>query len=99
MSKWDYRIVQRGDEFAVHEVFYNDDGSIEGMTADPVCPGARTVEELHDEFERYRAAFEKPVLSYLPSRPNSALERTSAAALVGYLARASSGPKPLSFER
>ena len=66
MSRWNYRVVHRGNEYAVHEVFYKDDGSVEGMTADPVCPRAETVTDLRDEFERYRAAFEKPVLPYLP---------------------------------
>ncbi|HEX7708368.1 MAG TPA: hypothetical protein VF701_18040 [Thermoanaerobaculia bacterium] len=66
MSNWNYRVVQRDDEFAVHEVFYSDDGSVQGMTADPVFPRAETLEDLREEFERYRAAFDKPVLSYLP---------------------------------
>ena len=36
------------------------------MTADPVFPrAAETLTDLREEFERYRAAFDKPVLSYL----------------------------------
>lgn len=66
MGNWNYRVVQRDDEFAIHEVFYSDDGSVSGMTAEPVFPRAETLDGLRGEIERYRSALEKPALSYLP---------------------------------
>jgi hypothetical protein len=66
VSTWNYRVVQRGREFAVHEVFYADDGSVQGMTAEPVFPRAETFDDLRQDLELYRAAVDKPVLTYLP---------------------------------
>jgi hypothetical protein len=66
MSSWNYRVVQRDDEFAIHEVFYADDGAVEGMTSDPVFPRGDTLDDLREEIEHYRAAFDKPTLTYRP---------------------------------
>jgi hypothetical protein len=35
-----------------------------GSTAEPVFPGAETLEELTEEFERYRRALAEPVLAF-----------------------------------
>lgn len=63
---WNYRVVLRDAEFAIHEVFYEEDGSINGMTVDPVYPRAESLEGLREELERYSTALDKPVLTYLP---------------------------------
>ena len=62
MSHWNYRVMRNGDEVAIHEVFYRDDGSVRGWTATPVWPRAGTVEELRDELARYARALDEPVL-------------------------------------
>lgn len=51
-------------QYAVHEVFYRDDGRITGYTAGPVYPRAESPEGLAEEFERYRRALAEPVLDY-----------------------------------
>lgn len=63
---WNYRVILRDGEFAIYEVFYKEDGSIEGTTVDPVYPRAESLEGLREELERYSTALDKPVLPYLP---------------------------------
>ncbi|HEX7706458.1 MAG TPA: hypothetical protein VF701_08380 [Thermoanaerobaculia bacterium] len=57
---WSYRIVQSGDQFAVHEVFFSEDGSVEGWTEQPVFPRGDSLEELREDLARYLHAFEQP---------------------------------------
>lgn len=64
MAHWNYRVMHKDDQVAVHEVFYRDDGSIRSWTVDPVFPRAETIEDLVAEFERYRRALSEPVLDY-----------------------------------
>jgi hypothetical protein len=35
---WNYRVMRKGDQVAIHEVFYREDGSFQGYTKDPVFP-------------------------------------------------------------
>jgi hypothetical protein len=64
MGHWNYRLMQKNGQVAVHEVFYAEDGAITGYTADPVSPRADTVEELVEEFRRYERALSEPVLNF-----------------------------------
>lgn len=60
---WNHRVIQSGDELAIHEVFCAEDGSIQGWTADPVYPCSESLEELRDDLlQRYAVALDKPVL-------------------------------------
>jgi hypothetical protein len=61
---WNYRVMKRGDEYAIYEVFYNEDGTVRGHTAAPVHPRAGSPEDLAAEMTRYAAALEKPALQY-----------------------------------
>jgi hypothetical protein len=66
---WNYRIIKRihddGTElFAIHEVYYNDDGKPELVTEDPCEPQGETLAELKEDFEWYQKALEHPVLNY-----------------------------------
>ncbi len=59
------RIYPDGTEiFAIHEVYYNEDGECDLVTVDPCCPQGETLEELKQDFELYQKALEKPVLNY-----------------------------------
>jgi len=50
MSKWNHRVVKtkdgEDDWYAIHEVFYDKDGNVDGMTKQPVSVGGNTIEEL-----------------------------------------------------
>jgi hypothetical protein len=61
---WNYRVMQHADQFAIHEVFYKPDGSVEGYTQTPVFPRAESLEELRQELERYSSALDEPVLQF-----------------------------------
>jgi hypothetical protein len=61
---WNYRVVKRGVQFAIHEVFYRDDGTVQGYSAEPVYPRAESTEDLAAELARYAEALNKPVLQY-----------------------------------
>jgi hypothetical protein len=62
-----YRVMSKGGELAIHEVFYAEDGSISGYTEVPVFPRAFSVEELAEELRNYAAALEREVLPYAPA--------------------------------
>jgi hypothetical protein len=74
MSHWNYRVMRKDGQYAVHEVFYEDDGRVSGYTTDPVFPRADSLEELADEFQRYRRALDETVLDY--ERPDADAKRT-----------------------
>jgi len=66
---WNHRVIKYetrnlfGDPdvgYAIHEVFYNNDGEIRGMTSDAVKPWGDTKEELREELLRMLAALDKP---------------------------------------
>ena len=59
---WNYRVMRTGEELAIHEVFYNEDGSVQGWTSTPVCPRAESFDVLRSELERYSLALTLPVL-------------------------------------
>jgi hypothetical protein len=61
---WNYRVMKRNGEHAVHEVFYTATGRIRGFTAEPVYPRAESVAGLKSELRRYARAFSKPVLDF-----------------------------------
>jgi len=68
---WNHRVIKYetrnlfGDPdfgYAIHEVFYDNDGNVRGMTADAIKPWGDTKEELRAELERMLAALDKPDL-------------------------------------
>jgi hypothetical protein len=59
------RIVRHvGGWYAVHEVFYDENGAPHTCTAQPVPVGGETLDELRDELSRFIAALHRPVLEY-----------------------------------
>ena len=59
---FDYRVVFSGDRYAIHEVFYYEDGRVKGWTEDPVVPYGPSVEDLRFELAKYLEALNRPVL-------------------------------------
>jgi hypothetical protein len=68
MGWWNYRVMKRevnpGEfEFSIHEVYYDDDGKIEGTTG-PLIPSCSSEEGLMEEMEILKSAFGKETLIY-----------------------------------
>ena len=64
MMTWNYRVFQEDDgDYVIREVFYAEDGSIIGCTADAVEPFGSTLEELAQSLEDFKTALTLPVLT------------------------------------
>lgn len=61
---WNYRVMNKDGEFAIYEVFYRDDGSVEGYTDSPVFPRADSASGLIEELRRYAEALGHEVLMH-----------------------------------
>ena len=62
---WNHRIIEHNDvEFyeAIHEVYYNEDGSIQGWTENPVSIMKYEEDSWEKIVEWIQSAFAKPVL-------------------------------------
>ena len=72
MTTWNYRVLRRiGGEgmthyymFAVHEVYYDDLGFVDGWTEMPDAPFGDTLDELRADYRMMAEALELPVLDY-----------------------------------
>lgn len=67
MAHWNHRVLWVGDEsgdgiYRIHEVYYADDGRIEGWTAGPVEPLGESLSELREEIRYFLTALRRPVL-------------------------------------
>jgi len=61
---WNYRVFREEDgDYIIREVFYAEDGSILGCTADAVEPTGGSLDELGREIDDFRAALSLPVLT------------------------------------
>lgn len=67
MSHWNYRVIRQveGEEivWGIHEVYYAEDGSIEGWTANAIDPHGNTLEELAADLTMMRRALGEQVLT------------------------------------
>ena len=59
-----FRVVLRDGQYAVHEVFLNDEGRVVGCTQDPVSPTAETMDALAAELKKYQLALKEPALDF-----------------------------------
>lgn len=62
---WNHRIIEHNEvEFyeAIHEVYYNEDGSIQGWTENPVSIMKYEEDSWEKIVERIKASLSKPVL-------------------------------------
>ncbi|MHB8883027.1 MAG: hypothetical protein ACYC69_16150 [Thermodesulfovibrionales bacterium] len=59
---WDYRVIQSGGAFTIHEVHYNDQGDMTAVSEDPMGPSGETLEDLRDDMEYFLQALSLPVL-------------------------------------
>ncbi len=65
---WNYRVIRKelGNSitFQIHEVYYNDDGSINAWTEQPVLPLGESCGELREDIRFFLSAFRKDVLKH-----------------------------------
>jgi len=71
---WNYRVLVRTDPpigqavgedvYAVHEVYYDDNGQPTSCTEEPSAPQGTTPALLAEELEWFAEALKKPVLKY-----------------------------------
>lgn len=61
---WNDRVMVRDGRYAIHAVYYADDGSISNWSAEPMSLNGASLEELSEELERFRRALSVPVLDY-----------------------------------
>ena len=65
---WDYRVVHRvvnaEEIYAVHEVYYDEDGFPSMVTEKPIPVQGETYEELVKDVVHYIAALAYPILEY-----------------------------------
>lgn len=63
---WNHRIIQKEDDgniyYEIHEVYYNENGTIWAITEESVKPFGDTVEDLKVGMKLMLTAFEEPVL-------------------------------------
>jgi hypothetical protein len=69
---WNYRVVRRecatpnGTEtiYAIHEAYYDKDGNVDSITAEPVPIVADNLGDMMDMLFQMRAALDKAALDY-----------------------------------
>lgn len=59
---WNYRILKLGDEFGIHEVFYDEAAKPTSYTERIVSPRGESLDDFRLDFSRYQEALDKPVL-------------------------------------
>lgn len=70
-SGWNYRVVKTiypssdGElaEYQIHEVYYTNDKP-DGLSKNGMSPSGDSVENLVNDFERFKKAFSKPCIVY-----------------------------------
>ena len=66
---WNHRVICHNENpkepwYAIHEVFYDDDGNPESCTKEPIQIIQEDVGAIKWEVDKIRKALEKPVLDY-----------------------------------
>ncbi len=66
MSHWNYRVVGHDTDseepwFAIHEVYYEDDGSPRLMSLNPIYAKGETLDGLKEDMAMMFIAFSKPI--------------------------------------
>ena len=64
---WNHRVLRTTEPdgshvFAIHEVYYHDDGAIQAWTVEPVHPVGETMKVLYGELMMFERAFTRHIL-------------------------------------
>ena len=79
MITWNYRVFQEPDgDYAIREAIYDENGEIVGCTENSVEPFGRTLEELAQSIDDFKAALKLPLLTLedMPKLPTSPKKRS-----------------------
>lgn len=60
---WDYRVIFQNGQFAIHEVFYDENKQVTNWTEEAICPQGETLEEFQHDFKHYQSALLMPILT------------------------------------
>jgi hypothetical protein len=66
---WNYLVMVHDGRYAVHAVYYTDDGRISDWSAEPMSLTGESAEEFGEELVRIRRALSEPVLDYETEEP------------------------------
>jgi hypothetical protein len=58
----EYRVMERDGELAIDEVYYDEDGGVQGYGGNVAFPAGATLDALRENCQRYLGALAKPVL-------------------------------------
>jgi hypothetical protein len=65
---WNHRVMKHKDGeddfFQIHEVYYTEDGEVDGYTLNGAAAGGNTLDELRSELQRMLDSLDKEVLTY-----------------------------------
>jgi|NOAtaT_7_FD_contig_31_7940060_length_445_multi_2_in_0_out_0_1 hypothetical protein len=70
---WNHRVVRRTyhnthmDDsmlYEIHEVYYNADGTVDGITEEPIRIREETIDDLRKTVERLTQCLTKPIIDY-----------------------------------
>ena len=65
---WNHRVMKHkdGDDdfFQIHEVYYKENGEVDGYTANGTSAGGNSLQELRADLERMLKSLDKEVLIY-----------------------------------
>jgi hypothetical protein len=63
---WNHRVCKNTEQgeifYNIHEVYYDDDGKVEGWTQNAVAPLGNDLDELRNELKWMLEALDKPIL-------------------------------------
>lgn len=60
--RWNFRVIKNGDMYEIAEVFYDDDGNVEGWADSSGLLSWEKYEDLKGTVEYLQYAFHKPIL-------------------------------------
>lgn len=65
---WNYRIAVKkhgtDEDYGIYEAYYAEDGHVGLISEDAMSPFGETPEELKDDFEAMKQAFDMPILDW-----------------------------------
>ena len=68
VNSWPHRVIQRHGKFAVHRVYYDEQGNIWTCSEEPVYPEGELLENLGHDVQLYRAALYSQISTIIRKR-------------------------------